>query len=120
MSCTSRILLVRRIRSPKVWTRFMKSSPIADLIFAATARKSLSIQASSPSWTRAALLRSSMKASRLEARDELRVATRGIQQACVALLVDRMNELARTYRTNKTKIDKLRWQLSVVRKAVQR
>jgi hypothetical protein len=29
------------------------------------------------------------------------LATRGIQQACVSLLVDRMNELARCYRENK-------------------
>jgi hypothetical protein len=53
-----------------------------------------------------------------ELRDELRVATRGIQQACVALLVERMNELAHHYRENKAEIDNLRWQLSVVRKPV--
>jgi hypothetical protein len=51
-----------------------------------------------------------------ELRNELRVATRGIQQACVALLVERMNELARHYRENKAEIENLRWELSVVRK----
>jgi hypothetical protein len=55
-----------------------------------------------------------------ELRDELRVATRGIQQACVTLLVERLNELARRYRENKADIDRLRWQLSVVRKPVRR
>ena len=53
-----------------------------------------------------------------ELRDELRVAARGIQQACMPLLVDRMNELAHRYRENKPEINKLRWQLSVVRKPV--
>jgi hypothetical protein len=51
-----------------------------------------------------------------ELREVLRVATRGIQQACVVLVVERMNELASRYRENKQEIDNLRWQLSIVRK----
>jgi hypothetical protein len=39
---------------------------------------------------------------------------------CAALLVARMNELARRFRENKAEIDSLRWQLSVVRKPVRR
>ena len=54
-----------------------------------------------------------------EQRETLRIAIRGIQQACVALLLRRMNDLAVQYRDNKTEIDKLRWQLSVVRKAIR-
>jgi hypothetical protein len=37
----------------------------------------------------------------------------------VALLVSRMNELARRFRENKREIDNLRWQLSIVRKPVR-
>ncbi len=36
-----------------------------------------------------------------ELREALRVATRGIQQACIVLLVDKMNELAAGFRENK-------------------
>lgn len=55
-----------------------------------------------------------------ELREALRAAARGIQQACAALIVDQMNDLAVRFRENKPKIDKLRWQLSIVRKAVRR
>jgi hypothetical protein len=55
-----------------------------------------------------------------ELREELGVVTRGIQQACVALLLDRMNELACHFRENKAEIDDLRWQLSIVREPVRR
>jgi len=51
-----------------------------------------------------------------ELRETLRVAARGIQYACAALLVARMNKLARGFRENKAEIDNLRWQLSIVRK----
>lgn len=54
-----------------------------------------------------------------EQRETLRIAIRGIQQACVAFLLRRMNDLAVQYRDNKTEIDKLRGQLSIVRKAVR-
>jgi hypothetical protein len=53
-------------------------------------------------------------------REALRVATRGIQQACVPLLVDKVNDLAVCFRENKEEIDHLRWQLDVVRRAVPR
>jgi len=54
-----------------------------------------------------------------EQRETLRVAVRGIQQACAAFLLRRMNDLAVQYRDNKHEIDKLRWQLSIVRKPVR-
>jgi len=38
---------------------------------------------------------------------------------CAALLVARMNELARRFSENKAEIDNLRWQLSIVRKPVR-
>jgi hypothetical protein len=38
---------------------------------------------------------------------------------CAALLLARMNGLARRFRENKAQIDNLRWQLSVVRKPVR-
>jgi hypothetical protein len=38
----------------------------------------------------------------------LRVATRGIQQACIPLLVDKMNDLAVNFREKKAEIDHLR------------
>ena len=53
-------------------------------------------------------------------REALRVATRGIQHACVPLLVDKMNDLAVNFRENKDEIDHLRWQLDVVRRTVRR
>ena len=52
-------------------------------------------------------------------REALRVATRGIQQACVPLLVDKLNELASQFRENKAEINHLRWQLDVVRRPVR-
>ena len=55
-----------------------------------------------------------------ELREALRITTRGIQQACAALLVDKMNELAVRFREHKPEIDNLRWQLGVVRRPVQR
>ena len=45
---------------------------------------------------------------------------RGSQQACAALFLDRVNELARDCCENRAEIDNLRWQLSAVREAVQR
>ena len=51
-------------------------------------------------------------------RESLRVATRGIQQACIALLVDKMNDLSVNFRENKAEIDHPRWQLDVVRRPV--
>ena len=54
-----------------------------------------------------------------ELRETLRVAARGIQYTCAALLVTRMNELARRFRDNKAEINNLRWQLSAVRKPVR-
>ena len=53
-------------------------------------------------------------------REALRVATRGIQQACAAQLVDKMNDLAVRFRENKAEINHLRWQLDVVRRPVRR
>lgn len=53
-----------------------------------------------------------------ELRETLRVAARGIQHACAGLLVPRINELAHRFRENKSEIDNLRWQLSIVRKPV--
>ena len=55
-----------------------------------------------------------------ELREALRVATRGIQQACIVLLVDKMNELAVGFRENKSEIDRLRRQLDIVRRLVPR
>lgn len=37
-------------------------------------------------------------------REALRIATRGIQQVCAALLVDKLNELAVRFRKNKAEI----------------
>jgi hypothetical protein len=53
-------------------------------------------------------------------REELVVATRGIQHACVELILDRMNDLAVNYRENKARIDRLRHVLEIVRKPVRR
>jgi hypothetical protein len=55
-----------------------------------------------------------------ELRETLRVATRGIQQACIVLLVDKMNELAADFRQNKSDIEKLHRQLDIVRRPVPR
>ena len=53
-----------------------------------------------------------------EFREILRVATRGIQFACVKLIVRRLNELAIHFRENKPSIDNLRMQLVIVRRPV--
>lgn len=53
-------------------------------------------------------------------REELIVATRGIQLACVERIVNRMNELASNFRENKIKIDRLRRVLELVRQPVRR
>ena len=52
--------------------------------------------------------------------EALRVATRGIQQACIVLLVDKMNDLAAGFRENMADIYKLRRQLDIVRRLVPR
>ena len=43
---------------------------------------------------------------------------RGIQLACAAQLIERMNELALRFRENKPKIDRLRKVLEIVSKSV--
>ena len=53
-----------------------------------------------------------------ELREILRATTRGIQFACVKLIVRRLNELAVHFRENKPSIDNLRLQLAVVRRPV--
>ena len=55
---------------------------------------------------------------KMEQRERLRIRFRGIQQACVDLIVSKMNELAREYRKNKPAIDELRKQLAVVRRRI--
>lgn len=55
-----------------------------------------------------------------ELREELIVATRSVQRACAELIVDRMNELAFSFRENKIKIDRLRRVLEIVRQPVRR
>ena len=54
-----------------------------------------------------------------ELREILRVTTRGIQFACVKLIVRRLNELAIHFRKNKPSIDNLRLQLVIVRRPVR-
>src|SRR6266850_4999093 len=54
-----------------------------------------------------------------ELREILRVTTRGIQFACVNLIVRRLNELAIHFRQNKPSIDNLRLQLVIVRLPVR-
>ena len=49
-----------------------------------------------------------------ELREILRVTTRGIQFACVKMIVRRLNELAIHFRDNKPSIDNLRLQLMIV------
>ena len=53
-----------------------------------------------------------------EFREILRVATRGIQFACVKLIVRRLNELASHFHENKSSIDNLRLQLAIERRPV--
>ena len=53
-----------------------------------------------------------------ELREILRVTTRGIQFACVKVIVRRLNELAIHFRDNKPSIDNLRLQLMIVRRPV--
>ena len=54
-----------------------------------------------------------------ELREILRVTTRGIQFACVKVIVRRLNELAIHFRENKPSIDNLRMQLVIVRRPVR-
>ena len=54
-----------------------------------------------------------------ELREILRVTTRGIQFACVKVIVRRLNELAIHFRENKPSIDNLRLQLAIVRRPVR-
>jgi hypothetical protein len=54
-----------------------------------------------------------------ELREILRVTTRGIQFACVNLIVRRLNDLAIHFRENKPPIDNLRLQLVIVRRPVR-
>jgi hypothetical protein len=51
-------------------------------------------------------------------RYALRVTARGIQNACSALIVARMNDLGRSFRENRSAIHDLRRQLAIVRKPV--
>ena len=55
---------------------------------------------------------------RSEKQYKLRIAVRGIQQACAAQLIERMNELAHQFRENKPKIDRLRKVLEIVSKSI--
>ena len=57
--------------------------------------------------------------SRKSLREILRATTRGIQFACVRLIVRRLNELALHFRENKPSIDNLRLQLAIVRRPVR-
>ena len=50
-----------------------------------------------------------------ELEQELRVAIRHIQSACMATIVKRMNELATNFRENRPKIESLRAQLSKIK-----
>ena len=54
-----------------------------------------------------------------ELREILRATTRGIQFACVKVIVRRLNELAIHFRENKPSIDNLRLQLAIVRRPVR-
>ena len=54
-----------------------------------------------------------------ELREILRVTTRGIQCACVKVIVRRLNELALHFCENKPSIDNLRLQLVIVRRPVR-
>ena len=51
---------------------------------------------------------------------KLRVAVRGIQLACAAQLIERMNELSLHFRDNKPKIDRRRKVLECVSKETHR
>jgi hypothetical protein len=51
-------------------------------------------------------------------RERLRVMARGVQLACIDLIVEEMNELGRDFRKNKAGIDKLRRMLEIVRRPV--
>ena len=52
-------------------------------------------------------------------REILRVTTRGIQFACVKVIIRRLNELSIHFRENKPSIDNLRLQLMIVRRPVR-
>ena len=54
-----------------------------------------------------------------ELREILRVTTRGIQFACVTLIVRRLNEFAIHFRENKPSIDNLRLQRALVCRPVR-
>lgn len=54
-------------------------------------------------------------------REKLRRTARGIQQACAAMIVREMNDLASfQYRKNKPEIDELRRQLTVILRPIGR
>ena len=55
---------------------------------------------------------------RIEQREKLRARFRGIQRACVEMILAEINELARHYRENKAAIDKLCQRLAVVRRSI--
>jgi hypothetical protein len=55
---------------------------------------------------------------KLDQREKLRVCFRGIQHACVEILLAEINDLARRYRENRPRIDVLRRQLAVVQRPV--
>ena len=57
---------------------------------------------------------------RSEKQYKLRVAVRGIQLACAAQLIERMNELSLHFRDNKPKIDRLGKVLEIVNKSTSR
>jgi hypothetical protein len=57
---------------------------------------------------------------KMEQREKLRVRFRGIQQACVEIILAELNDRARHYRENKAAIDALRRQLAIVRRPIAR
>jgi hypothetical protein len=57
---------------------------------------------------------------KLEQRERLRVRFRGIQQACVEIMLAELNDRALHYRENKPAIDALRRQLAIVRRPIAR
>jgi hypothetical protein len=56
----------------------------------------------------------------MQQREKLRVCFRGVQQACVEVLLAEINGLARRYQANNPAIDKLRRQLVIVNKPVRK
>jgi hypothetical protein len=57
---------------------------------------------------------------KMEQREQLRVRFRGIQQACVEIILAELNDRALHYRENKPAIDALRRQLAIVRRPIAR